>query len=58
MLVNLARTQPATFTKSYLEKFKMRYVSSQGMGGENPNIYVTLDKSKSIQTYEGLYALE
>ena len=36
----------------------MRYVSSQGMGGENPNIYVTLDKSKSIQTYEGLYALE
>ena len=43
MILNIARTQPMLFAKSYLEKFKHRYTSSEGVGGL-PNVYVTIDK--------------
>jgi hypothetical protein len=33
MIINLARTQPQLFAKSYLEKFRMRYTSSQSETG-------------------------
>ena len=37
----------------------MRYVNPDGSKNEDTaNIYVTLDKTKSLQTIEGIYPLE
>ena len=35
----------------------MRYASSEGVNGA-ANLFISLDKNRAIQTFEGLYALE
>jgi len=56
MIINLARTLPKLFAKTYLDKFKTRFVPLQGE--ENPSVYVTMDRSRAFRSFEGLHALE
>ena len=58
LLLNLIRSNPPLFARSYLDKFRSRYTASDPSQPTLLNLYISLDKSRAIQTYEGLYALE